>query len=108
MSGNVSRRSWPARWQPEVCALLEPLIGSDNRIDFLVGPPESSIDGSRYAGFLYEGAGNLMLIHDRSGRPDVYPWRLPIGPVLRLEVIEGARKRKVVYRHPTWNERERR
>lgn len=43
-----------------------------------------------------------MLIHDRGGRPDVYPWKLPIGPVLLLEVIEGPRKRRVLYRHPTW------
>ena len=107
MSDNVSERPWPAGWQPEVCALLEPLIGSDNRIDFLVGPPESSIDGTRYAGFLDEDEGNLVVIHDRSGRPDVYPWQLPIGPVLRLEIIEGPRRRKVVYRHPAWTEPDR-
>jgi len=102
MSGTVPERSWPANWQPEVCALLEQLIGSDSRVDFLVGPPESSIGGTRFAGFVYEDDGNLMLIHDHSGRPDVYPWHLPIGPVLRLEVIEGPRRKKVVYRHPDW------
>jgi hypothetical protein len=102
MSGTVPERSWPAKWQPEVCAIFEPLIGSDSRIDFLVGAPETSIEGSRYAGFLYEDDGILTMIHDRSGRPDVYPWPLPIGPVLRVEVSEGQRKRTVVYRHPAW------
>ena len=82
--------------------MVEPLIGSDSRIDVLVGPPETSIDGTRYAGFVYEEDGQLMMIHDRSGRPDVYPWLLPIGPVLRLTVDDGPRRKRVVYRHPDW------
>jgi hypothetical protein len=55
-----------------------------------------------YAGFVYAEDRHLMLINDRSGRRDVYPWRLPIGPVLRLKVIKGLRRRVVPYRHPDW------
>jgi hypothetical protein len=100
----VSTWTWPTTWQSEVREILAPLVGSEDRVDLLVGDPATPHSGTRYAGYVYAENGELWLIHDRSGRSDIYPWRLPIGPVLRLDVIKGPRKRSVVYRHPDWTD----
>jgi hypothetical protein len=44
-----------------------------------------------------------MIIHDRSGRPDVFPGELLSGPVLRVELLRPRRRPLVLYAHPDWN-----
>ena len=85
----------------------EPYVGSDARVEIIVGDPERSIDGTVLAGLLFVAAdGSVHVIHDRSGRSDVYPWRLLAGPVLRVSVLRPRRRRLDLFLHPTWRPRE--
>jgi hypothetical protein len=93
---------WPARWQPEAIAAVRPYIGTDERLDILVDPP-TAMSGTRIAGHLYRGEdGRVMMIHDHSGRPDVYPWELLSGPVLTVKLLRPRRRAVELYRHPEW------
>jgi hypothetical protein len=77
-------------------------IGTDERLDILVDPP-TAMSGTRIAGHLYRGEhGKVMMIHDRSGRPDVYPWELLSGPVLTVKLLRPRRRAVELYRHPEW------
>jgi hypothetical protein len=77
-------------------------IGTDERLDILVDPP-TAMSGTRNAGHLYRGEhGTVMMIHDRSGRPDVYPWELLSGPVLTVKLLRPRRRAVELYRHPEW------
>ena len=71
MSENEPRWVWPSKWQPEVRDIPAPLVGGDDRVDLLVGDPATSHSGTRYVGYVYAENGQLMLIHDHSGRSDV-------------------------------------
>jgi len=99
----MSLTRWPERWQAEAREALTPYIDSDWQVDLWVDLP-TALSGTRYGGYVYMAdGGDLEVIHDHSGRPDVYPWKLPRGPVLRLKVRSGAGKRwRVVYAHPGW------
>ncbi len=75
-------------------------------MDIVVGDPATSIDGSTIAGYVFTTTtGELQIIHDHSGRPDVYPMRLLMGPVLRVTARLPKKHRKVVYPHPDWGPR---
>jgi len=94
---------WPNRWQAEAIAAALPYVGSDERLDIWVGDP-TDLSGTLIGGHLYEGDdGVVMVIHDRSGRPDVYPWRLLSGPVLLVKLLRPRRKAVELYRHPDWH-----
>ena len=100
----MTQPRWPDRWQPEAIGALAPFVDSDHLIDLLVGPIDS-LGGSRYAGYVYLNEHDeLRIIHDHSGRPDVYPWELPIGPVLRISTRLPKRRGRVIYAHPTWSQ----
>lgn len=94
---------WPDGWQDEAIAAAEPYVGTDERLDILVGDPTTSRSGTLMGGHVYCGEdGAVMVIHDRSGRPDVYPWRLLAGPVLVLNLLRPRRRALELYRHPDW------
>jgi hypothetical protein len=93
--------SWPKAWQPEARAALLEFIDADVRVEIIVGDPRTSIHGSASAGYVYLEGADLMVIYDRSGRADVYPWRLLAGPVLEIFSLSGRRRRSV-YRHQQW------
>lgn len=95
---------WPPLWQPEAREALAPCIDTDIEVDLWVDPPTVP-SGTRYGGFvLTTDDGVLRIVHDHSGRPDVYAWDLPRGPVLRLKVRRGPGTRwKVAYTHPDWD-----
>ncbi len=83
---------WPARWPDEAKEVLLPYFGSDKRLRIVVDAPASAIDGTVVEGYVYlEGAEVPTIIHDRSGRPDAYPWRLLVGPVLRIYELRPRR-----------------
>jgi hypothetical protein len=64
---------------------LSPYIDTDYIVDIYVGDPSTSLDGTRLEGYVLTGEeGCVHVIHDRSGRPDVYPWKHLRGPVLRM------------------------
>ena len=94
---------WPERWQPEAIAAAAPYVGTERRLDMWFGTP-ASVSGTRYTGHVYVGEDgrSLTLIHDRSGRTDVYPWRLSIGPVLLIKLLRPRRPGLELYRHPGW------
>ena len=94
--------AWPADWQPEAIAAVVPYLGSDERLRIVVGPPETSFSGTVLAGHVYVDDGVATIVHDRSGRPDVYPWRLLAGPVLRIELLRARRRPLVLFAHPDW------
>ena len=97
---------FPDSWQEEAIDTLSPLVGSESRVRIVLGPPETSIDGTVLEGVLDLGEGDeVMIIHDRSGRPDVYPWHLLAGPVLRVELLRPGRRKSVLFEHPTWTRR---
>jgi hypothetical protein len=94
---------WPDRWQPEAIEAALPYVGTEDRLDILVDDPALAHSGTRLAGHLFRGEdGAVMVIHDRSGRPDVYPWRLLRGPVLVLKLLRPRRRPTELYRHPLW------
>jgi hypothetical protein len=98
-----SSLAWPPKWQPEATEAATPYVDTDYLVDFLVGDPSVSSRGTRYEGHIYEtDDGRLEVIHDRSGRPDVYPWSLPPGPVLRMSVRLPKTRSTVVFQHPDW------
>jgi hypothetical protein len=97
----VESISWPKEWQPEARAALLQFIDDDDRVEIVVGDPLTSVDGSVSAGYVYLDGDDLMIIYDRSGRADVYPWRLLAGPVLEINGLAG-RRRKSVYQNPEW------
>jgi hypothetical protein len=43
---------WPPRWHADAKEALLPYIGTDTRLEIIVGEPETSRDGSVLAGFL--------------------------------------------------------
>ena len=94
---------WPDRWQSEAIEAVRPYVGEDTRLEILVDDPATAVFGTLFGGFVF-GAddGTVSIIHDRSGRPDVYPWPLPLGPVLRVSVLRPRRRRLDVYVHPEW------
>jgi len=98
--------TWPTRWQPEAIEAVAPYVNTEYLVEIWVGDPSTSVDGSLVAGYIFTtGDGQLRIIHDRSGRPDVYPWPLLIGPVLRATARLPRKRRAVVYAHPDWEPR---
>ncbi|MHA7218285.1 hypothetical protein ACX80L_05280 [Arthrobacter sp. MDT1-48-3] len=94
--------SWPEAWQSEARAALMRFIGVEDKVEILVGDPRSSLGGTLLGGYVYLQDSKLMIIHDRSGRPYVYPSALFGGPV--LEIVELSRpRRRSIYRHPHWS-----
>ena len=99
----MSTRRWPERWQRDAIEATEPYVNTDYLVEIVVGDPATSIDGSIIAGYVFTtGTGDLQIIHDRSERPDVYPGRLLMGPVLRVTARMPKKRRSVVYSHPDW------
>ena len=95
---------WPERWQPEAIAAALPYLGTDDRLDILVDEPAVAVSGTRLTGHLFRADdGMVMMIHDHSGRPDVYPWRLLRGPVLLIKLLRPRRRAVELYRHPRWD-----
>lgn len=102
----MSSLSWPAHWQPEAVAAATAFVDTDARIEVVVGDPDRSTGGTVLAGYLCSDDAIPMMIYDRSGRADLYPWPLLDGPVLRIyELAAHSRKRRVVYAHPKWSPR---
>jgi hypothetical protein len=94
---------WPDRWQPEAIAAATPYVDADDRLDILVDDPQVALSGTRLGGYLFRGDdGAVTIIHDRSGEPDVYPWRLLRGPVLVIKLLRPGRRAVELYRHPLW------
>jgi|SRR5215213_4975550 len=95
---------WPNRWQPEAIAAAAPYVDTDQQLDILVDDPAVAVSGTRVGGYLFRADdGAVMIIHDRTSRPDVYPWRLLAGPVLLIKLLRPRRKAVELYRHPEWS-----
>jgi hypothetical protein len=75
-----------------------PYLGSDERLRILVDDPRRALSGSLVEAHVYVEDGVPMIIHDRSGRPDVFPGELLSGPVLRVELLRPRRRPLVLYR----------
>jgi len=101
----VTEIEWPRRWQDEAKRVISPYFGRDSRLRIVVDDPATAIDGSVLEGFVYLDGAVPTIIHDRSGRLNVYPWPLPQGPVLRIYELTPRRKPLVVYAHPGWSPR---
>jgi hypothetical protein len=94
---------WPHLWQSEAIEAATPYVDADERLDILVGDPQDSLFGTRLAGHLYRGDDDtVMMIFDRSGRRDIYPWRLLSGPVLAIRLLRPRTKAAELFRHPEW------
>jgi hypothetical protein len=94
---------WPELWQPEAIEAALPYVGTDDRLEILVDDPAVAKSGTSLGGHLYRGdEGTVLIIHDRSGRPDVYPWPLLRGPVLLIRLLRPRRRAVELYRHPLW------
>ena len=94
--------AWPDDWQEEARAAVLPYFGTDDRLELVVGPPATSLFGSVFAGHVYLDGDRPMIVHDRSGRADVYPWELPAGPVLRAYLLRPRRPRLTLYALEGW------
>jgi len=94
--------TWPPDWQQEAIEAALPYLDSDDRLHILVGDPKESISGTAIAGDLFTEDGKVMIIYDKSGRPDVYTWPLLRGPVLRIELLRPKKRRVVLFSAPGW------
>ena len=94
---------WPDLWQPEAIEAARPYVGTEDRLDILVDDPMLARSGTRLGEYLFRGDdGVVTIIHDRSGRADVYPWPLLRGPVLVITLLHPGRRATELYRHPLW------
>lgn len=96
---------WPGRGQDDAKERLMPYFGGDMRVRIVVDDPATAIDGTVIEGYVYLDGNVPMVIHDRSGRTDVYPWSLLLGPVLRIYELRPRRKPIRVFAHPDWTPR---
>ena len=96
---------WPARWQRAAIEAVLPHLGSDERLRILIDDPNMAVQGTLIEGHVYVEDGTAMIIHDRSGTPDVFPWKLLSGPVLRIELIRPSRRPLLLFEHPDWKPR---
>jgi hypothetical protein len=96
---------WPPRWQQEAIDAVLPYLGSDHRLGILVDDPRVALHGSRVEGYVYEDNEVPTIIHDRSGRPDVFPGELLAGPVLRVELLTPGRPPVELFAMPGWEPR---
>lgn len=96
---------WPTNWQPEAIAVIEPYLGTEERLDVDLGHPDLRYVG-RIAGHVYRGEDDwVTMINDHSGRWDVYPWRLDtFSPtvILQVALIRPRVRSKILFRHPGW------
>jgi hypothetical protein len=99
----LSRIEWPPRWQPEAIEALLTYLGSDERLRIVVGPPKKALSGTLIEGHVYLEHETPTIIHDRSGRPDIFPGSLLEGPVLRIELVRPRRRPLLLFAHPDWN-----
>jgi hypothetical protein len=94
---------WPNRWQLEAIDAARPYVDTDERLHILAGDPAASLSGTVMEGHLYRGDDNtIMVLHDRSARPDVHPWRLLLGPILTIKLLRPRRRAIELFRHPEW------
>lgn len=100
----VDEIDWPPEWQIEAREVVKPYLGADVRLRIIVGPP-TSVDGSVMEGFVYLDGRVLTCIFERSERPDLFPWRVLRGPVLRIEELQPRGKPSLLYAHPEWTPR---
>jgi hypothetical protein len=98
----VTDIDWPEHWQAEARERVTRYFGGDERPRIVVGDPATSIDGTVIEGYVYLDGKVPTIIHDRSGRSDVYPERLLLGPVLRIYELRPRRKPSLVFSHPGW------
>jgi hypothetical protein len=105
MAASAAEVHWPARWQQEAIEALLPYVGGDERVSALLGDPGESVSGTAMEGHVYVEDGELMIIWDRSGRADVYPWKMLSGPVLRIELLVPKRRRQLLFAVPGWEKR---
>ena len=101
----VTDIQWPDRWQEEARAALTPLFNSDVRVLIIVDDPATAMDGTVLEGFVYLDDGTPTMIYDHSGRADVFPWKVLMGPVLRIYELVPGQRPHVVYAHPGWSPR---
>ena len=92
---------WPADWQQEAIDAVEPLLGTQTRIEVWVGPPHS-LDGTCISGLVYLDGETPMMVWDDSGQRDVYPWKLLDGPVLRIYELRPRRRKLILFADPNW------
>ena len=97
---SVTEVKWPRLWQEEAKLAIGSYFGRDCRLRIVVDDLAAAIDGTVLEGFVYLDGGVPTIIHDRSGRPGVYPWSLLSGPVLRIYELAPRRKRLAVYARP--------
>jgi hypothetical protein len=89
----VDELTWPDRWQPDAIEALLPYLDTDARVRIVLDDPKVAVSGTVIEGHVYVENGEPMIVHDRSGRPDVFPWRLLLGPVQRIELLIPSRRR---------------
>ena len=94
--------AWPDQWQAEARQRLQTYFGSEARVRIVLGDPEISVDGTVMEGHVYLDDGVPTIVYDVSGRPDVHPWRLLQGPVLRIYELRARRKPFIVFANPGW------
>lgn len=95
---------WPEQWQQEAIDVVEPLLGVDLRIAIVFGRPHE-INGTLVEGFVYLDGDVPTIIHDHSGKWDVYPWKLFDRPVLRVYQFRPRRRKLILYADSRWTPR---
>jgi hypothetical protein len=108
VSRDADSLSWPRHWQKDAIDALRPYLDADVRVEIVLGDPRTSIDGTVMAGYVYTATdGRLEMLYDHTGPPNIYPWPLLVGPVLRIELLPARRRRRLIFAHPDWTPRAR-
>lgn len=92
---------WPAGWQQEAREALEPYFGQPTRVDIWLGNDDLKFS-ARISGNVYLDEGVPTIIHDYSGKWDIYPWRILTGPVLRLYELQPRRRALILFSDERW------
>jgi hypothetical protein len=92
----VDEIRWPAGWQQEAIDALLPYRGTDDRVDIDFGTEDGEFVAS-LGGHVYVEDGEPTIIWDRSGRPDVYPWKLLTGPVVKIELVVPRHRPRLLF-----------
>ena len=97
--------SWPADWQEAARDAVTAHADSEVRLRIVVGDPATSLDGSVIEGFVHLTDAVPVIVFDNSGAPNVRPWPLLPGPVLRVYQLRPRRTPLCLFAHSGWTPR---
>ena len=92
---------WPGRWQQEAKDALQSHFYQPAQVDIWLGTTDLKLV-MRLIGNIYLDDLIPTIIHDYSGRPGIFPWRINMGPVLRIYELRPRRRALILFADQGW------